>query len=76
MTHERSQLGSGFERFEEAFRQAAEKDRLAACAPQSSAATARFPRHEIVERLPGSIGDEFDDCGVVDEAEKRRLVRD
>jgi hypothetical protein len=30
MTHERSQLGSGFERFEEAFRQAAEKDRLAA----------------------------------------------
>jgi hypothetical protein len=35
MTHERSQLGSGFERFEEAFRQAAEKDRLAACAPQT-----------------------------------------
>ena len=35
----------------------------------------RFPRHEIVERLPGSVGDEFDDCSVVDETEKRRLVR-
>jgi hypothetical protein len=33
-----------------------------------------FPGHKIVERLPGSIDGEFDDCCVIDKAQERRLV--
>jgi len=47
---------------------AADDYRLAACAPQRSAATACFPCHEIVERLSGSISDKFDHRGVIDGA--------
>jgi hypothetical protein len=33
-----------------------------------------FPRHKIVQCLPGFSDYKFDDSGVIDEAEKRRLV--
>ena len=34
-----------------------------------------FPDHEIVQRLPRLVRDESDDGRVIDEAEKRSLVR-
>jgi hypothetical protein len=61
--------------FEEPFRQAAEKDRLVACGPQFSLPHRCFPRHEIIERSSSFILNKFDDTCVIDEAEKRGLIR-
>lgn len=38
-------------------------------APQSSLQRCRFPSHEIVERLPGFVCNEFGHSRVIDEAE-------
>ena len=44
-------------------------------APQSSLQRCRFPSHEIVERLPGFVGNEFGHSRVIDEAEDQCYFR-
>ena len=64
-------LRSGFKNFSPSCR----KRRPPACAPQISLPHRCFPRHEIIKCSSSLIRNKFDNICIVDEAEKRNVVR-